>query len=56
MQLVQRSKRVVEARLNNSAVRAISGSMVAYEGQVTFKSAGFGGGDGVLAEIGRAHV
>ncbi|MDF3285145.1 AIM24 family protein [Gordonia oryzae] len=49
MQLVQRSKRVVEARLNNSAVRALSGSMVAYEGQVNFKSAGFGGGDGLLA-------
>lgn len=51
MQLVQRSKRVVEARLNNTSVRAISGSMVAYEGQVTFKSAGFGGGDGVLAGL-----
>ncbi|NDK90775.1 AIM24 family protein [Gordonia desulfuricans] len=49
MQLVQRSKRVVEARLNNTAVRALSGSMVAYEGQVSFKSAGFGGGDGLLA-------
>lgn len=51
MQLVQRSKRVVEARLNNTAVRALSGSMVAYEGQVQFKSAGFGGGDGLLAGI-----
>nr|WP_202927086.1 AIM24 family protein [Gordonia desulfuricans] len=47
--MVQRSKRVVEARLNNTAVRALSGSMVAYEGQVSFKSAGFGGGDGLLA-------
>ncbi|MEP9393319.1 MULTISPECIES: AIM24 family protein [Gordonia] len=51
MQLVQRSKRVVEARLNNTAVRALSGSMVAYEGQINFKSAGFGGGDGLLAGI-----
>ncbi|MGC4935276.1 AIM24 family protein [Gordonia sp. DT30] len=51
MQLVQRSKRVVEARLDNTSVRALSGSMVAYEGQVDFKSAGFGGGDGLLAGI-----
>lgn len=51
MQLVQRSKRVVEARLNNTAVRALSGSMVAYEGQISFKSAGFGGGDGMLAGL-----
>lgn len=51
MQLVQRSKRVVEARLNNSAVRALSGSMVAYEGHVAFTSAGFGGGDGLVAGI-----
>lgn len=49
MQLVQRSKRVLEAHLSNSAVRALSGSMVAYEGQIAFKSAGFGGGEGVLA-------
>jgi uncharacterized protein (AIM24 family) len=41
----------VEARLNNTAVRALSGSMVAYEGQINFKSAGFGGGDGLLAGI-----
>ncbi|MCH5641263.1 MULTISPECIES: AIM24 family protein [unclassified Gordonia (in: high G+C Gram-positive bacteria)] len=51
MQLVQRSKRVIEARLNNTAVRALSGSMVAYEGQVNFKSAGFGGGAGVMAGL-----
>ncbi len=51
MQLVQRSKRVIEARLQNTSVRALSGSMVAYEGQVTFKSAGFGGGAGVVAGL-----
>jgi len=51
MQLLVKSKRVIEARLSNSAVRALSGSMVAYEGQITFKSAGFGGGEGVLAGL-----
>ncbi|MCF8570347.1 AIM24 family protein [Gordonia sp. HY002] len=53
MQLVSKTKRVVEARLNNSAIRALSGSMIAYEGQVSFKSAGFGGGDGVVAGVKR---
>ncbi|HMS74708.1 AIM24 family protein [Gordonia sp. (in: high G+C Gram-positive bacteria)] len=51
MQLVQRSKRVLEAHLAGTSVRALSGSMVAYEGQVTFKSAGFGGGAGVVAGL-----
>lgn len=51
MQLVSKTKRVVEAHLNNSSIRAVSGSMVAFEGQVAFKSAGFGGGDGLVAGI-----
>ncbi|MEE2060174.1 AIM24 family protein [Rhodococcus artemisiae] len=51
MRLLEKSKRVIEAQLNNSTIRALSGSMVAYEGQITFKSAGFGGGDGVLAGL-----
>ncbi|MEE2030529.1 AIM24 family protein [Rhodococcus chondri] len=51
MRLLEKSKRVIEAQLSNSGIRALSGSMVAYEGQVTFKSAGFGGGDGVLAGL-----
>jgi uncharacterized protein (AIM24 family) len=51
VQLVQRSKRVLEAHLAGTSVRALSGSMVAYEGQVTFKSAGFGGGAGVVAGL-----
>lgn len=51
MRLVEKSKRVIEAHLNNSSIRALSGSMVAYQGQVTFRSAGFGGGDGVLAGL-----
>ncbi|AWZ23122.1 AIM24 family protein [Rhodococcus pyridinivorans] len=51
MRLVVKTKRVIEAHLNNSSVRALSGSMVAYEGQVGFKSAGFGGGEGVLSGL-----
>ncbi|WP_396909612.1 AIM24 family protein [Mycolicibacterium sp.] len=50
-QLFQASGKVIEVRLNNTAVKAMSGSMVAYEGTVNFKSAGFGGGSGLLAGI-----
>ncbi|MFB9376458.1 AIM24 family protein [Kineococcus gynurae] len=35
----------------DSAVRAASGSMVAYEGDVAFKSAGMGGGGGLRAAL-----
>lgn len=52
-QLRMNGRRVLEAQLQNTAVRAVSGSMVAYEGQVQFKSAGFGGGDGLMAGIKR---
>jgi uncharacterized protein (AIM24 family) len=34
-----------------SAVRAATGSMVAYEGDVAFKNAGFGGGGGLRAAL-----
>jgi uncharacterized protein (AIM24 family) len=50
-QLLQASSKVIEARLSNTAIRALSGSMVAYEGTVNFKTAGFGGGSGMLAGI-----
>ncbi|MBF6356640.1 AIM24 family protein [Nocardia higoensis] len=50
-QLFEHSKKVIEAHLAGTSVRAISGSMIAYEGNVAFKSAGFGGGDGVLAGL-----
>ncbi|SIR95533.1 AIM24 family protein [Williamsia sterculiae] len=50
-ELAEYSKRIVEVRLNNSSVRAISGSMVSYQGTVQFKTAGFGGGSGVLAGL-----
>lgn len=52
-QLRMNGRRVLEAQLQNTAVRAVSGSMVAYDGQVQFKSAGFGGGDGLMAGIKR---
>jgi uncharacterized protein (AIM24 family) len=52
-QLRTNGRRVLEAELHNTSVRAISGSMVAYEGQVQFKSAGFGGGEGMMAGLKR---
>lgn len=52
-QLFEQSKKVLAAQLTGTSMRAIAGSMVAYEGTVQFKSAGFGGGDGVLAGLKR---
>ncbi|WP_067567598.1 AIM24 family protein [Nocardia acidivorans] len=52
-QLFEKSKKVIEAHLSGTSIRAIAGSMVAYEGNVQFKSAGFGGGDGVIAGLKR---
>jgi uncharacterized protein (AIM24 family) len=39
--------RVLEVTLAGDTIRAVTGSMVAYDGQVTFKNAGLGGGDGL---------
>lgn len=50
-QLVQNHKKVIEAHLNGTSIRALTGSMVAYEGEVNFKTAGFGGGSGMLAGL-----
>lgn len=44
-------KRVLVVDLHNELVRAASGSMVAYEGNVQFKSAGMGGGGGLKAAL-----
>lgn len=52
-QLRTNGRRVLEAHLQNTGIRAISGSMVAYDGQVQFKSAGMGGGEGVMAGLKR---
>ncbi|HZI98303.1 MAG TPA: AIM24 family protein, partial [Actinomycetales bacterium] len=43
--------RVLEVALNGETVRAITGSMVAYDGQVQFKNAGMGGGGGLKAAL-----
>lgn len=45
--------RVLEIDLHGDAVRAASGSMIAYTGDVTFKNAGMGGGDGLRAAFKR---
>ncbi len=46
--------KVLHVDLVGDAVRAVSGSMVAYRGQVEFASAGLGGGDGFRAALKRA--
>ncbi|PPK94664.1 uncharacterized protein (AIM24 family) [Kineococcus xinjiangensis] len=43
--------KVLVVDLNGDAVRAASGSMVAYEGDIAFKSAGTGGGGGLRAAL-----
>lgn len=46
-------QRVLEVALSGDTVRASTGSMVAYEGTVTFKNAGLGGGDGLRGALKR---
>ncbi len=50
-QLRLNGHRVLEVHLGGGTVRAITGSMVAYDGQVTFKNAGMGGGGGLRAAL-----
>lgn len=45
--------RVLEIDIRGDRVRAATGSMIAYDGDVSFKNAGFGGGDGILAGLKR---
>lgn len=52
-QLRTNGHRVVEAHLNGDSVKALTGSMVAYEGKVQFKKASFGGGEGVMKTLKR---
>lgn len=52
-QLRTNGRRLLEVHLQGDTVRAISGSMVAYEGNVQFKSAGMGGGEGLMAGLKR---
>lgn len=45
--------RVLEVSLGGDSVRAATGAMVAYDGDVKFKNAGIGGGDGLRAALKR---
>lgn len=45
--------RVLEAVLAGDSVRAATGAMIAYDGDVKFKSAGMGGGEGFKAALKR---
>ena len=47
-------KRFLHADLHGDRIRAASGSMVAYEGNVDFKNSGMGGGGGMRAALKRA--
>jgi uncharacterized protein (AIM24 family) len=46
-------QRVLEIDLHGGTVRAATGSMIAYTGDVSFRNAGLGGGDGLRAAIKR---
>ena len=48
-----KGSKVLQAQLDGETVRAITGSMVAFEGDVTFKNAGMGGGGGFKAAVKR---
>lgn len=52
-QLQLNGSKVLTAHLAGETVRAITGSMVAFDGQVSFKNAGMGGGDGFRAALKR---
>jgi uncharacterized protein (AIM24 family) len=45
--------RVLETDLHGGSVRAATGSMIAYTGEVGFRNAGLGGGDGLRAALKR---
>jgi uncharacterized protein (AIM24 family) len=46
-------QRVLEIDLHGGTVRAATGSMIAYTGDVSFRNAGLGGGDGLRAALKR---
>jgi uncharacterized protein (AIM24 family) len=46
-------QRVLEVDLQGGSVRAATGSMIAYTGEVSFRNAGLGGGDGLRAAFKR---
>lgn len=45
--------RILEVDLTGNAIRAVTGAMIAYTGEVTFRNAGLGGGDGIRAALKR---
>ncbi len=45
--------RVLEIDLQGGSVRAATGSMIAYTGEISFRNAGLGGGDGLRAALKR---
>jgi uncharacterized protein (AIM24 family) len=45
--------RVLQIELHGDTVRAATGSMIAYQGDVSFRNAGMGGGDGLRAALKR---
>lgn len=50
--LLEKSAKVIEAQLaGGTSFKALTGSMVAFEGTVSFKAAGFGGGSGIMAGL-----
>lgn len=53
MQIQLNGSRVLEVTLHGDTVRAAKGAMIAYDGEVKFKNAGMGGGDGFKAAIKR---
>jgi uncharacterized protein (AIM24 family) len=52
-QFRRRGNRVLEVNLAGDQMRAATGAMVAYDGEVKFKNAGFGGGEGLRAGLKR---
>lgn len=52
-QLSLKGSKVLQAQLNGETIRAITGAMVAFEGEVSFKNAGMGGGGGFTAAVKR---
>jgi uncharacterized protein (AIM24 family) len=52
-QLRLNGSKVLSVQLNGETVRAITGAMVAFDGKVTFRGAGMGGGDGFKAAFKR---
>ena len=45
--------RIVEVDLSGESVKSLTGAMIAYEGDISFKKAGFGGGEGIRGALKR---